>query len=115
MSTERVESPVGILKGGKRSRDSSHDRGAGLVEDTVGEEAGKPLSRAGSVKKSSSFSRRGTGLLDKRKISFDDSVEVEGGEAGPITEAKQIFAAIADTSLEAGTAGLKQRSSSRER
>ena len=114
MSTERVESPVGILKGGKRSRDSSHDRGAGLVEDTA-EEAGKPLSRAGSVKKSSSFSRRGTGLLDKRKISFDDSVEVEGGEAGPITEAKQIFAAIADTSLEAGTAGLKQRSASRER
>merc|ERR1711915_596825 len=65
----RSSSPVSILKGGKRSRDASKDRSG--TEDNVAEEYGKPLSRKGSLKKSSSFSKRGPSI-EKKKISFDE-------------------------------------------
>jgi len=125
--TSRTGSPVGILKGGKRSRDASRDRAElavpGFVEDkglidTEEPLKGKPLSRTGSLKKSGSFSKR-VGLIDKKKISFDDDVDIEKFEKAsePIATAKELFAAIADTSLESGLTSLKQksRSTSRER
>jgi len=77
------------------------------MSDSEDLQPGKPLSRTGSLKKSSSFSKKGF-LTEKKKISFDDE-----GEQGPISQAKQIFAAIADTTLEAGTSGLRQRSKER--
>merc|ERR1719270_549005 len=122
----RGGSPVGILKGGKRSRDASKDRGGGevaskdrnlskdklttldLSQDLAGEVVpGKPVSRSASLKKSISFS--------KRTQEFDDAIEEKFVRAGqePLQSAKDIFAAIADTSLESGLA--KSRSGSKER
>merc|ERR1719228_1638457 len=130
-----ADSPVSILKGGKSSRDSSKDRGNSrdvskdkktsrdASKDRSGNEDApaddKPLSRKGSLKKSSSFTKRGM-LAEKKKISFDEDVDVEKFETKKdvdINTAKEIFAAIADTSLEAGTNILKHRSRdpSRER
>eukprot|EP00092_Neocalanus_flemingeri_P010785 GFUD01011614.1.p1 GENE.GFUD01011614.1~~GFUD01011614.1.p1 ORF type:complete len:1750 (+),score=541.73 GFUD01011614.1:94-5343(+) len=115
--TSQTGSPISILKGGKRSRDASKDRAA----DDIGTDESlisKPLTRTGSLKKSSSFNKRGT-LAEKKKISFDEDVDVDKfvTEAEAIGTAKDIFAAIADTTLEAGTNILKQRSRdpSRER
>jgi len=111
--TSRVESPVSILKGGKLSRDSSKDRAA--VSDTEEMLPGKPLSRTGSLKKSSSYGKKGI-LAEKKKISFDDDVDIDKfkpGESEPISQAKQIFAAIADTTLEAGSNAMKQRTRER--
>merc|ERR1719233_1249220 len=130
-----ADSPVSILKGSKSSRDPSKDRGNSRDvskdkktsrdaskdrsgnEDTPADD--KPLSRKGSLKKSSSFTKRGL-LAEKKKISFDEDVDVEKFETEKdvnINTAKEIFAAIADTSLEAGTNILKHRSRdpSRER
>ena len=136
----RGGSPVGILKGGKRSRDASKDRGGAeaskgrdLSKDRLAAEqskdladeglTGKPLSRSASLKKSISFS--------KRTQEFDDAIEEKFVRAGqePLQSgkskysqkrnlnnyslAKDIFAAIADTSLESGMA--KSRSGSKER
>jgi len=123
----RGGSPVGILKGGKRSRDASKDRGGGevaskdrnlskdklttldLSQDPAEEVPvpGKPVSRSASLKKSISFS--------KRTQEFDDAIEEKFVRAGqePLQSAKDIFAAIADTSLESGLA--KSRSGSKER
>ena len=89
----RGGSPVGILKGGKRSRDASKDRaGAEVAKDrnlskdklaTVdlsqdpAEEVpvpGKPVSRSASLKKSISFS--------KRTQEFDDAIEEKFVRAG---------------------------------
>ena len=80
--TSRGGSPVGILKGGKRSRDASKDRtglevpkGSGSSKDIdvthPSEEvaAGKPLSRAASLKKSISFSKK------KEERSFDEEID----------------------------------------
>merc|ERR1719220_1868101 len=111
----RESPPVSILKGGKLSRDNSKDRAA--MSDSDDLQPGKPLSRTGSLKKSSSFSKKGF-LTEKKKISFDDDVDLDKfksseAEQGPISQAKQIFAAIADTTLEAGTSGLRQRSKER--
>merc|ERR1711915_903246 len=109
----RTGSPVSILKGGKRSRDASKDRSG--TEDNVAEEYGKPLSRKGSLKKSSSFSKRGPSI-EKKKISFDEDIDVERFEIekdSNISTAKEIFAAIADTSLEAGTNILKHKAKER--
>jgi len=109
----RTGSPVSILKGGKRSRDASKDRSG--TEDNVAEEYGKPLSRKGSLKKSSSFSKRGPSI-EKKKISFDEDVDVERFEKekdSNISTAKEIFAAIADTSLEAGTNIMKHKAKER--
>ena len=89
---ERGRSPVGILKGGKRSRDASKDRagadtskGRDLSKDGVaavehGQDPadevlpGKPLSRSASLKKSISFS--------KRTQEFDDEIEEKFVRAG---------------------------------
>ena len=138
----RGGSPVGILKGGKRSRDASKDRGGAEVakernlkdklttvdpsQDPAEEVPvpGKPVSRSASLKKSISFS--------KRTQEFDDAIEEKFVRAGqePLQSgkkrnllkdknlksfppAKDIFAAIADTSLESGLA--KSRSGSKER
>ena len=134
----RGGSPVGILKGGKRSRDASKDRGGAeaskgrdLSKDKAEQSkdladeglTGKPLSRSASLKKSISFS--------KRTQEFDDAIEEKFVRAGqePLQSgkskysqkrnlnnhslAKDIFAAIADTSLESGMA--KSRSGSKER
>merc|ERR1711915_400899 len=109
----RSGSPVSILKGGKRSRDASKDRSG--TEDNVAEEYGKPLSRKGGLKKSSSFSKRGPSI-EKKKISFDEDVDVERFEKekdSNISTAKEIFAAIADTSLEAGTNIMKHKAKER--
>ena len=107
--TSRTGSPVSILKKGG-SRDASRDR-SGM------EELEDHLSRTGSLKKSASFNKQT--LVDKKKISFDEDVDVEqfNSDAEPIAAAKQIFAAIANTSLDAGLAGRKSRSrdSSRDR
>jgi hypothetical protein len=118
MSTETtLGSPISILKGGKGSRDASKDRARNeevLTEESVSD---KPLSRKGSLKKSSSFTKRGI-FAEKKKISFDEDVDIEKFEKEvSISTAKEIFAAIADTTLEAGTNILKQRSRdpSRER
>lgn len=118
MSTEtKLGSPISILKGGKGSRDASKDRAGNeevLTEESVSD---KPLSRKGSLKKSSSFTKRGL-FAEKKKISFDEDVDIEKFEKEvSISTAKEIFAAIADTTLEAGTNILKQRSRdpSRER
>jgi len=109
--TSQTGSPISILKGGKRSRDPSKDRAG--IEDIAADEqlSGKPLSRTGSIKKSSSFSKRGI-FAEKKKISFDEDVDLEkfDKESEPIGTAKEIFAAIADTTLEAGSSMLKQRS-----
>jgi len=119
--TSRGGSPVGILKGGKRSRDASKDRtglevpkGSGSSKDIdvthPSEEvaAGKPLSRAASLKKSISFSKK------KEERSFDEEIDEKFARAAePLQSAKDIFAAIADTSLESGM--LKSRSGSKER
>ena len=142
--TSRGGSPVGILKGGKRSRDASKDRtglevpkGSGSSKDidvthpTEEVAAGKPLSRAASLKKSISFSKK------KEERSFDEEIDekfaraAEPLQSGKPTKifkynticnyhlynifngyyflvltysipAKDIFAAIADTSLESG-------------
>ena len=106
------DSPVSILKGGKLSRDCSRDRAGGSDTDEI--LPGKPLSRTGSLKKSSSFSKKGI-LAEKKKISFDDvdMDKFKSSESEPITQAKQIFAAIADTTLEAGSTALRQRSRER--
>jgi len=130
-----ADSPVSILKGGKSSRDPSKDRKSSrdtsrdrkTSRDASKDKSGsedvtaddKPLSRKGSLKKSSSFTKRGL-LAEKKKISFDEDVDVEKFETEKdvnINTAKEIFAAIADTSLEAGTNILKHRSRdpSRER
>lgn len=81
------------------------------------EEPEGPLSRAGSLKKSASFNQRN--LVDVKKISFDEDEDIEQFNADnePIAAAKQIFAAIANTSLDAGLSGRKSRSrdSSRDR
>ena len=96
----RTGSPVGILKGGKRSRDASKDR---AKIEAANEEPlpGKPVSRSASLKKSLSFS--------KKTQSYEDDMNKPGE---PIQSAKDIFAAIADTTLESGT---KSRSDSKER
>ena len=89
----RGGSPVGILKGGKRSRDASKDRGGGevaskdrnlskdklttldLSQDPADEVVpGKPVSRSASLKKSISFS--------KRTQEFDDAIEEKFVRAG---------------------------------
>ena len=89
----RGGSPVGILKGGKRSRDASKDRGAAevakdrnlskdklasvdLSQDPAEEVPvpGKPVSRSASLKKSISFS--------KRTQEFDDAIEEKFVRAG---------------------------------
>ena len=89
----RGGSPVGILKGGKRSRDASKDRGGGEVaskdrnlskdklttldlSQDLAEEVvpGKPVSRSASLKKSISFS--------KRTQEFDDAIEEKFVRAG---------------------------------
>ena len=89
----RGGSPVGILKGGKRSRDASKDRGGGdvakdrnlskdklttldLSQDPAEEVPvpGKPVSRSASLKKSISFS--------KRTQEFDDAIEEKFVRAG---------------------------------
>ena len=90
----RGGSPVGILKGGKRSRDASKDRGGAegaskernLSKDKLAtvdlsqepaEEVpvpGKPVSRSASLKKSISFS--------KRTQEFDDAIEEKFVRAG---------------------------------
>ena len=88
----RGGSPVGILKGGKRSRDASKDRaGAEVAKDRnlskdksanvdlsqdPAEEVvpGKPVSRSASLKKSISFS--------KRTQEFDDAIEEKFVRAG---------------------------------
>ena len=89
----RGGSPVGILKGGKRSRDASKDRGGAeaskgrdLSKDRLAAAAdqskdladegltGKPLSRSASLKKSISFS--------KRTQEFDDAIEEKFVRAG---------------------------------
>ena len=88
----RGGSPVGILKGGKRSRDASKDRGgaeaskgrdlskdrlaaADQSKDLADEGlTGKPLSRSASLKKSISFS--------KRTQEFDDEIEEKFVRAG---------------------------------
>jgi len=118
MSTEtKLGSPISILKGSKGSRDASKDRAGNeevLTEESV---SNKPLSRKGSLKKSSSFTKRGL-FAEKKKISFDEDVDIEKFEKEVnISTAKEIFTAIADTTLEAGTNILKQRSRdpSRER
>jgi len=133
--TLEVESPVSILKGGKNSRDHSKDskgsreaskdrktsrdpsKDRSKHEDAHSDEM--PLSRKGSLKKSSSFTKKGL-FAEKKKISFDEDVDVEKFETekeANINTAKEIFAAIADTSLEAGSNILKHRSRdpSRER
>lgn len=73
--------------------------------------------RSSSLKKSASFNQRN--LVDVKKISFDEDVDIEQFNADnePIEAAKQIFAAIANTSLDAGLTGRKSRSrdSSRDR
>ena len=107
------------MKGGKSSRDPSKDRSGcedAPVDDSI---SSKPLSRKGSLKKSSSFTKRGL-FAEKKKISFDEDVDAGKFEKETevnINTAKEIFAAIADTSLEAGTNILKHRSRdpSRER
>jgi len=118
MSTEtKLGSPISILKGGKGSRDASRDRAGNeeaLIDESV---SNKPLSRKGSLKKSSSFTKKGL-FAEKKKISFDEDVDIEKFEKEvSISTAKEIFTAIADTTLEAGTNILKQRSRdpSRER
>merc|ERR1719419_1059169 len=88
------QDPVSILKGGKGSRENSKDRRT--VSESEEVLPGKPLSRTGSIKKSSSFNKNKS-FTDKKKISFDEDVDVE-----PISQAKQLFAAIADTTLESG-------------
>ena len=101
-SGSRAESPVSILKiGGKGSRDSSkgsrdNSKDRRTMSESEDVPAVKPLSRTGSLKKSSSFNKNKS-LTEKKKISFDDDVETE-----PINQAKALFAAIADTTLEAG-------------
>ena len=88
----RGGSPVGILKGGKRSRDASKNRaGAEVAKDRnlskdksanvdlsqdPAEEVvpGKPVSRSASLKKSISFS--------KRTQEFDDAIEEKFVRAG---------------------------------
>ena len=89
----RGGSPVGILKGGKRSRDASKDRAGAevaskernlskdklatvdLSQDPVEEVVpGKPVSRSASLKKSISFS--------KRTQEFDDAIEEKFVRAG---------------------------------
>ena len=88
----RGGSPVGILKGGKRSRDASKDRAAAevgkdrnlskdksanvdLSQDPAEEVVpGKPVSRSASLKKSISFS--------KRTQEFDDAIEEKFVRAG---------------------------------
>ena len=98
----RAESPVSILKtGGKGSRDSSKDRRTMSESEDI--PVGKPLSRTGSLKKSSSFNKNKS-LSEKKKISFDDDVDGE-----PISQAKALFAAIADTSLEAGRSRVREK------
>merc|ERR1719376_304165 len=67
------DSPVSILKGGKSSRDPSKDRKTSreASKDRSGNEDvpadDKPLSRKGSLKKSSSFTKRGL-LAEKRLV-----------------------------------------------
>ena len=131
--TSRGGSPVSILKKGG-SRDASRDRSGPAAEtdtgaETTGEEGtsstgGAVLSRTGSIKKSGSFSSRRTTFVEKKKISFDSDIDVEQLEAAaeaagePLMAAKEIFAAIANTSLEAGLSGrqqLRSRDASRER
>merc|ERR1712130_913828 len=97
--------PVSILKGGKGSRDNSKDRRP--VSESEEVLPGKPLSRTGSIKKSSSFNKN-KNLADKKKISFDEDVDAE-----PISQAKQLFAAIADTTLESGRQKLRDNSRDR--
>jgi len=99
------QDPVSILKGGKGSRDNSKDRRT--VSESEEVLPGKPLSRTGSIKKSSSFNKNKS-FTDKKKISFDEDVDVE-----PISQAKQLFAAIADTTLESGRQKLRDNSRDR--
>jgi len=63
-------------------------------EEVAVEDSTNIIERRNSVKKSSSFS--------KKKTSFDEE-DVE-----PISQAKQLFAAIADTTLEAGKRKLRK-------
>jgi hypothetical protein len=130
--TSRTGSPVSILKKGG-SRDASRDRSSAIAvsgdisgegSEGITEEDGKSasgLSRTGSLKKSGSFSRR-TLFAEKKKISFDSDINVEQLEAAArvtgehIEVAKEIFAAIANTSLEAGLSGRQRsRDTSHER
>jgi len=130
--TSRAGSPVSILKKGG-SRDTSRDRcgpsaGVGDISGEVSKDnteedskSASSLSRTGSLKKSGSFSRR-TLFAEKKKISFDSDINVEQLEAAAhmtgehIEVAKEIFAAIANTSLEAGLSGRQRsRDASHER
>ena len=103
----RTGSPVSILKKGG-SRDASKDR-SGLEADDL--KTGKPVSRSGSLKKSASFNKKAL-FADKKKISFDEDVDIEkfDTENEPLNSAKEIFAAIANTSLDSGLTGRSQKS-----
>ena len=103
--TSRTGSPISILKKGG-SRDASKDRSGLDVEDI---KSGKPVSRSGSLKKSASFNKKAM-FAEKKKISFDEDVDIEkfDTENEPLNSAKEIFAAIANTSLDAGLTGRSQ-------
>lgn len=68
---------------------------------------GKPVSRSASLKKSLSFSKKTSIVDDPGEFDRFDKPEE------PLQSAKDIFAAIADTTLETGR--LKSRTTSQER
>eukprot|EP00092_Neocalanus_flemingeri_P023379 GFUD01025348.1.p1 GENE.GFUD01025348.1~~GFUD01025348.1.p1 ORF type:complete len:1584 (+),score=477.54 GFUD01025348.1:160-4911(+) len=119
LNTDKVEiidSPLSIMKGGKESRDNSNDRNKseGITCDQGF--FSNPLSKSGSLTKSGSLGKR-CEFSEKKKISFDDDIDLDKCETDSetISAAKEIFAEIADASMEAGIRVSKSRDASKER